>query len=61
MLDATLLTGDWHLNELANANGLLVHGALWLLDEMVHFGSAASRYSPQADARTGREITRRGM
>ena len=36
MLDATLLTGDWRLNELANASGLSVHGALWLLDEMVH-------------------------
>lgn len=47
MLDATLLTGDWRLNELANASGLSVHGALWLLDEMVHFkvltpGQAAS-------------------
>ena len=37
MLDATLLTGDWRLNELASASGLSVHGALWLLDEMVHF------------------------
>ncbi len=37
MLDATLLTGDWRLNELANASSLSVHGALWLLDEMVHF------------------------
>jgi len=37
MLDATLVTGDWRLNELANANGLTVHGILWLLDEMVHF------------------------
>jgi hypothetical protein len=36
-LDATLLTGDSRLNELANANGLSVHGVLWLLDEMVHF------------------------
>jgi hypothetical protein len=36
-LDATLLTGDWRLNELAKANGLSVHGVLWLLDEMVHF------------------------
>ena len=47
MLDATLVTGDWRLNELANANGLVVHGILWLLDEMVHFnalkpGQAAS-------------------
>jgi hypothetical protein len=37
MLDATLLTGDSRLNELANAGGLSVHGALWLLDEMVRF------------------------
>jgi len=35
-LDATLLTGDWRLNELAKANGLSVHGVLWILDEMVH-------------------------
>ena len=35
LLDAPLLTGDRHLNELANASGLSVHGALWLLDEMV--------------------------
>jgi hypothetical protein len=37
MLEATLLTGDWRLNELANASGLSVHGVLWLLDEMVRF------------------------
>jgi predicted nucleic acid-binding protein len=37
MLDATFLTGDSRLNELANAIGLSVHGALWLLDEMVQF------------------------
>jgi predicted nucleic acid-binding protein len=47
MLGATLVTGDWRLNELANASDLTVHGALWLLDEMVHFkaltpGHAAS-------------------
>jgi uncharacterized protein YacL len=36
-LDAILLTGDWRLNELANANGLSVHGVIWLLDEMVYF------------------------
>jgi hypothetical protein len=36
-LEATLLTGDWRLSELAGASGLSVHGALWLLDEMVHF------------------------
>jgi hypothetical protein len=37
ILDATLLTGDWRLNELANASDISVHGVLWLLDEMVHF------------------------
>lgn len=41
MLDATLVTGDRRLMELANANGLAVHGILWLLDEMVHFKALA--------------------
>lgn len=41
MLDATLLTGDWRLNELANASGLSVHGVLWVLDEMVRFKALA--------------------
>jgi hypothetical protein len=36
-LNGTLLTGDFRLNELANANGLSVHGVLLFLDEMVHF------------------------
>jgi uncharacterized protein YacL len=36
-LEATLLTGDWRLNELATANSLSVHGVLWLLDEMVRY------------------------
>lgn len=34
-LDATLLTGDSRLFELAKENGLPVHGVLWLLDELV--------------------------
>jgi len=34
-LDATLLTGDSRLVELAKGNGLSVHGVLWLLDELV--------------------------
>jgi hypothetical protein len=47
ILDATLVTGNWRLSELANTSGLSVHGALWLVDEMVHFkalmpGHAAS-------------------
>jgi hypothetical protein len=37
ILEATLITGDWRLNALAISSGLSVHGALWLLDEMVHF------------------------
>lgn len=37
MLGATLVTGDRRLNELAIAGGISVHGALWLLDEMVRF------------------------
>jgi len=48
MLDATLLTGDWRLNELANASGLSVHGALWLLDEMVHFKALTPRQAASA-------------
>jgi len=40
-LEATLLTGDWRLNELAKANRLSVHGVLWLLDEMVHYQAIA--------------------
>jgi predicted nucleic acid-binding protein len=34
-LGATLVTGDRRLNELAIAQGLTVHGVLWVLDEMV--------------------------
>jgi hypothetical protein len=30
-----LVTGDRRLNELAKAQGLAVHGVLWILDEMV--------------------------
>jgi len=37
MQDATLVTGDNRLNKLAIASGLTVHGALWLLDQMVDF------------------------
>jgi hypothetical protein len=53
-LEATLLTGDWRLNELAKANRLSVHGVLWLLDEMVHYqaigpGQAASALGRMLD------------
>lgn len=36
-LEATLLTGDWRLSNLAKANRLSVHGVLWLLDEMLRY------------------------
>lgn len=36
MLGASLVTGDRRLNELARAQGLPVHGMLWVLDEMVN-------------------------
>ena len=35
VLDASLVTGDRRLNELAKAQGIPVHGVLWILDEMV--------------------------
>jgi len=34
-MGANLVTGDRRLNELAKAQGLPVHGVLWVLDEMV--------------------------
>jgi len=34
-LDASLVTGDRRLNELAKAQGVPVHGVLWILDEIV--------------------------
>jgi hypothetical protein len=37
VIEATLLTGDRRLIELAKANRMSVHGVLWLLDEMVHY------------------------
>jgi hypothetical protein len=33
-LDTSLVTGDRRLNELAKAQGVPVHGVLWILDEM---------------------------
>ena len=55
MLDATLVTGDRRLNELAITNGISVHGGLWLLDEMVHFkaltpGEAATALKRMLDS-----------
>ncbi|RME45291.1 MAG: PIN domain-containing protein [Caldilineae bacterium] len=34
-LQTTLLTGDRHLRQAANQEGVTVHGTLWLLDEMI--------------------------
>jgi predicted nucleic acid-binding protein len=34
-LGASLITGDRRLNDLAKTRGLVVHGVLWILDEMV--------------------------
>jgi len=42
-LDAPLISGDWRLNELANASGVSVHGVLWILDEMVHLKALTFR------------------
>lgn len=47
-LDATLLTGDKRLVELANTHGLAAHGVLWLLDEMIHFQAILSRQAANA-------------
>lgn len=41
-LKAILVTGDRRLNQLANTNGITVHGVLWLLDEMVIHQTIAS-------------------
>ncbi len=35
-LSAMLITGDRRLTDLANAEGVIVHGALWLLDELLN-------------------------
>ena len=35
VLDASLVTGDRRLSELAKEQGVPVHGVLWILDEMV--------------------------
>jgi hypothetical protein len=41
--NAPLITGHWRLNDLANVNGVSVHGVLWVLDEMVHFKALTPR------------------
>jgi hypothetical protein len=47
-LVATLITGDWRLNELAKANSVAVHGVLWLLDEMVQYQAIATGQAANA-------------
>jgi predicted nucleic acid-binding protein len=34
-LEATLLTGDRHLRQIADGEGMAVHGTLWVLDKLV--------------------------
>ena len=45
---ATLLTGDGNLRRLANRRGLIVHGTLWVLDEMVRTGLIDGRRAAEA-------------
>ena len=47
-LGATLLTGDRHLREMAEREGVGVHGTLWLVDEMVRLAVAPSVLVAQA-------------
>jgi hypothetical protein len=46
--NATLLTGDWRLSELASSAGVSVHGILWLLDELVHFNTLNTEQASNA-------------
>jgi predicted nucleic acid-binding protein len=45
---AILLTGDRHLTEAANREGVATHGTLWVLDEMVRLGIVARGKAAQA-------------
>ena len=45
---ATLLTGDRHLSEAADQEGVVVHGILWVLDEMVRLKVVAPIQAAQA-------------
>jgi len=47
-LGATLVSGDRHLNKLARAQGIPVHGVLWILDEMVKHGVLAPNHAANA-------------
>jgi hypothetical protein len=48
IIEATLITGDRRLIELAKSNSLSVHGVLWLLDEMVHYQAITSGQAANA-------------
>jgi len=45
---ATLLTGDRHLSKVADQEGVMVHGTLWVLDEMVRLRVVAPVQAAQA-------------
>ncbi len=47
-LGTTLLTGDRHLRQAADVEGVAVHGTLWLLDEMVRLGVVPPGQAAQA-------------
>jgi predicted nucleic acid-binding protein len=47
-LKVTLLTGDWHLTQVAVQERVPVHGTLWVLDEMVRLGVIAPFQAAQA-------------
>jgi len=47
-LEAVLLTGDQHLRQIAAQQGIVVHGTLWVLDEMVRLKVIAPSQAAQA-------------
>lgn len=47
-LGATLLTGDRHLRQAAEREGVSIHGTLWLLDEIVRLKMASPWLAAQA-------------
>jgi len=47
-LEASLVTGDRRLNEFAKAQGLPVHGVLWILDEMVIYNVLTANQAANA-------------
>ena len=47
-LKAMLLSGDQHLRRIAAQQGVVVHGTLWVLDEMVRLKVVAPSQAVQA-------------